>query len=736
MRLLLGCLLLFIWDDVLFAQQQAPVLKIDSLPVNGVIQLTGWKYHEGDNPAYKDPFYDDNNWETGNYEKIEMPEFMAGHPRHLGWFRVKFTLPDSLKKHQLGIWIQCMGATETYLNGILVAKSGRIDPDPKKVRPENQTLDALPVTLSPDSIQVLAMRFAYQTKVPYFQTPYQLTAITVMFGRMESIVKNMHATLRPSYFLFFTFFAGLYFILFVLHACFYFFYRRGIQNFFYSLTNLSSTAAWALMPVMLYTEDTITRALWQVPFRLTYVLGGLFFVLTIYEMFGYRLRKILIGYFVFAASVFALSFFNKNFLSLLFLMPNIYYLEAIRVAWKRRKDHSTAAAVVITALLFNLVVSTLGVYFLSTGNYQLAMFFITCSGAIVSIAISVAIARQFADTNISLQQKLAEVEQLSAEKNKILTEQNVVLEESVKQRTAELNRSVQDLKATQSRLEVKNRELEAEKKRAEQALNELQSTQKQLVHAEKMASLGELTAGIAHEIQNPLNFVNNFSEVNKELIEEMNGQLALGNLQEAKQIGNDIKENEEKINHHGKRADAIVKNMLLHSSSGMGKKELTDINALADEYMRLAFHGQRARDNSFNAKLETELDPSLGKMEIIPQDLGRVLLNLLNNAFFAVDERRKSNKENYEPTVKLSSKKTGDGIKISVTDNGGGIPEKIRDKIFQPFFTTKATGQGTGLGLSLSYDIIKSQGGEILVSSKDGEGSEFSITLPFNKTNA
>jgi signal transduction histidine kinase len=262
------------------------------------------------------------------------------------------------------------------------------------------------------------------------------------------------------------------------------------------------------------------------------------------------------------------------------------------------------------------------------------------------------------------------------------------------------------------------------------ALNELKLTQEQLVQSEKMASLGELTAGIAHEIQNPLNFVNNFSEVNSELIDELQQEIDKGNNSEVKTIADDIKENEKKILHHGKRADAIVKSMLQHSRSSSGKKEPTDINALADEYLRLAYHGLRAKDKSFNAKFETKLDESIGKINIISQDIGRVMVNLINNAFYAVTEKKKQASDGYEPMVVVSTKKTGDKVQVSVRDNGNGIPQKVLDKIFQPFFTTKPTGQGTGLGLSLSYDIVKAHGGELKVETKEGEGSEFIIQLP------
>jgi two-component system, NtrC family, sensor kinase len=269
-----------------------------------------------------------------------------------------------------------------------------------------------------------------------------------------------------------------------------------------------------------------------------------------------------------------------------------------------------------------------------------------------------------------------------------------------------------------------------EKQKVETTLRVLESTQSQLIQSEKMASLGELTAGIAHEIQNPLNFINNFSEVNKELIEEMELEIESGTKENLRSIATDVKSNEEKINHHGKRADAIVKGMLQHSRTNPGQRELTDINALADEYLRLSYHGLRAKDKYFNATLKTDFDPAIGKINIIPQDMGRVLLNLYNNAFYAISDKSKSQIQDFEPTLSVSTKKVGDKIKIRVEDNGNGIPQKILNKIFQPFFTTKPTGKGTGLGLSLSYDIVKAHGGEITVNSKEGEHTEFVVLIP------
>jgi two-component system NtrC family sensor kinase len=286
-------------------------------------------------------------------------------------------------------------------------------------------------------------------------------------------------------------------------------------------------------------------------------------------------------------------------------------------------------------------------------------------------------------------------------------------------------------------------ELTVQKEELQKAIDELKATQNQLIQSEKMASLGELTAGIAHEIQNPLNFVNNFSEVSAELCQELEEEIDKTSLpgeekDYIKEIISDLNQNQQKITHHGRRADSIVKGMLQHSRLSTGEKEPTDINALADEYMRLAYHGLRAKDKEFNAALVTDFDPSIGMVDVMPQDLGRVFLNLFTNAFYAVAEKKKmlaSTNEGatYKPEVKISTKKFDNRLFIRVTDNGIGMPESVKAKIFQPFFTTKPTGQGTGLGLSMSYDIVtKAHGGTLDVITIPGEKTEFKIDIPLN----
>ena len=345
-----------------------------------------------------------------------------------------------------------------------------------------------------------------------------------------------------------------------------------------------------------------------------------------------------------------------------------------------------------------------------------------------------------------MNQNLQNIRNLIEQLELLSAEQKIELFESIKKTDKEieiisfkLDRTEKVKRTTAILLEETIEELEQKRKAVEEtndalkkSMEELKAAQAQLVQAEKMASLGELTAGIAHEIQNPLNFVNNFSEVSVDLVIELNEELDNGDTEEVKAIAGDLKQNLEKIVHHGKRASGIVKGMLQHSRTSNGQKEPTDLNALADEYLRLAYHGLRAKDKFFNADFKLDADKSMPNVNVVPQDIGRVLLNLINNAFQAVSDKSLSGKDNFKPLVLVTTNYLENAVEIRVKDNGPGIPEGIREKIFQPFFTTKPTGEGTGLGLSLSYDIVKAHRGEITVASAEGEGTEFMINLPCN----
>jgi signal transduction histidine kinase len=367
------------------------------------------------------------------------------------------------------------------------------------------------------------------------------------------------------------------------------------------------------------------------------------------------------------------------------------------------------AWILFTAGLVQIALIIIMIGFATTGKTHSYFVLSSVLYIVPAVGLSLFTAAEFARNGLSLQRRVKEVEHLSRktleqekEKQQLLAVQNEVLEKQVAERTAELTNS----------------------------LHELKTTQAQLIQKEKMASLGELTAGIAHEIQNPLNFVNNFSETNAELIQEAKIEFKTGNNEEGLAILDDVEANEQKITVHGRRAEAIVKNMLEHSRSSKGEKQSTDLNSLIDEYLRLSYHGFRAKDKSFNATVKTDFAEGIEKVNIVPQEIGRVLLNLFNNAFYTVNEKKKNAVESYEPVVSAISRKLNDKIEIAVKDNGTGISQAALTKVFQPFFTTKPTGQGTGLGLSLSYDIVKAHGGELKVESIEGDGATLTILLP------
>ncbi|RZJ63245.1 MAG: histidine kinase [Flavobacterium sp.] len=384
------------------------------------------------------------------------------------------------------------------------------------------------------------------------------------------------------------------------------------------------------------------------------------------------------------------------------LLISIYY---VVTSWKMLRGAQWAPVIAFVVSILSLTAYFVGLASATLSSWVSVIPFVMAFTLSPSLGMLVYVSLRFVEILREVRSQNEIVLQLSEEKRFQAENQQKVLE-------AEVDRQTHDLKQT---------------------LSELKSTQSQLIQAEKMASLGELTAGIAHEIQNPLNFVNNFSDVSNELVDEILVESQKSKVERDDELISenlhDIKQNLSKIAHHGKRADAIVKGMLQHSRTTSGEKELTNLNVLADEYLRLAYHGLRAKDKSFNAELITNFDANLPKVKVIPQDVGRVLLNLITNAFYATQERSKFEGESFKPIVEVSTSSVGNNIEISVKDNGNGIPEAIKEKIFQPFFTTKPTGEGTGLGLSLAYDIVKAHGGELQVETIEGESTTFIISI-------
>ena len=660
-----------------------------------------WRYQKGDNPEWAKPEFNDDSWHKITSYNLNMPGLNPIAERHqIAWFRKRLRA-DSNLNDALVLNITQSGASEIYLDGKLLHKLGVVSAEPNEVVYHNpyQALLSFPLQTKE---QVLSIRFLNeQEKYPVYighQGNISLHVSTLGNAHSKDAFKNglivTVKNVKDRYYIV----LGISILLFILFSSFFFFFPSEKVNGYFALSVFFLSLFIVFVLLWLDTPGKAFAIVFS--WSIFSIISYLLLLFCSYKIFNYK-----IGFFfwvIVAASVVAipmLFLFRGDFISP--AIGVLLLLEIIRISIKSISTNKKGAIIFLTFSGITLIywICYLTNLFPFLAQYAPFAFLITPIGLAFYLGYS------FGARSQALQLKLAEVEQLSKEKQFILLSQNETLEQKVKERTSALNQTLENLKSTQS----------------------------QLIQSEKMASLGELTAGIAHEIQNPLNFVNNFSEVSNELINEMKTEFKKGDTEEGFAIADDIKQNLEKILHHGKRADAIVKGMLQHSSSGSGKKEPTDINKLADEYLRLAYHGLRAKDKSFNATLKTDFDETVGNINVIPQDIGRVILNLITNAFYAVDEKKKATNlkgENYEPTVSINTKKSGDKVLITVSDNGNGIPALLVDKIFQPFFTTKPTGEGTGLGLSLSYDIVKAHGGEIKVTTKENDGTVFTIQLP------
>ena len=723
-------LLLLFFSAHAFAQN-TPIFQIDSLPTEGVLLNKGWKFHIGDNLDWAKPDFDDSAWTPIDPTKdvAALPEIFNAQ---IKWLRLDFEVKNKLP-NPLGIAINQAGASEIYLNGHLIHQFGHFDTDSTKVKAYDPL--EIPIFIPADSVGQyhLAVRYALQPNIRYTNI-FELTQNRLFKATLLNLVPTLNA--QRDFRVYFVgvdmFKIGVYFMLFVLHLAFYFYQRSNKTHLIIAICFLAFT--------VLFIFKIIGQNQFSVEYRYfnlnisnwSYSIGVCMLVYAFYRMAKVRLDNYYYAFVVLTlVSMFVPSFTYGGIFwqPILFLTGNIFgfmiMFRLTRIGLKKEIKGFWILGIAIMIAFFGTVCLATAILFLKfsisliTGykffNYAISPYLFEVVVNIGSISIPLGLSLFMGiegnETNKALSKQLVENDQLKneaieqeKEKQYILATQNEILEKQVTERTAELN----------------------------QSLNVLKSTQAQLIQSEKLASLGELTAGIAHEIQNPLNFVNNFSEVSSELVDEMNQELEKGDIIEAKEIANDLKQNLEKINHHGKRASSIVKGMLEHSRTSSGVKELTDINKLADEYLRLSYHGLRAKDKNgsttrFNSDYKTNFHENLPKIEVIPQDMGRVLLNLISNAFWAVKTVEK-------PLVVVKTEQTNNQIIIKVTDNGTGMTDEVKAKIFQPFFTTKPTGQGTGLGLSLAYDIVtKGHGGTLEVENVEGEGTTFIVKLPIQK---
>ena len=701
MKILLVVFLLLSFTS--YAQPENAIV-IDKLPEH--ILNKDWKWKEGDNENYANTQFDDSGWQTIDPDKdiSELPEVPKNG--NIFWLRLNF-LADTLPQQALALVILQTGASEIYLDGKLIESYGSLTPSVIAFNPKSTPL-YLPLGSSGN--HVLSVRIALQPKINY----------TRLYGKTNHLFHAQIMDLKNaiqidrSYDLRYTnlesYKLGLFFILFVLHLSLFILNRKQLSNLVVAITFFCLGLDYTFK---LIGDLTNLVSQTHIFYALSHFFANTNPILLLASLHFLIKRKVDFVFWILAVLIVAefvtVIVFQAQSIFLSSLVLSVWTFSVFRILIygikeKRRGAFILMVGAVVNVLFFVILFTIIGP--LITFSPTLADITFNIALIAFPITISIYLAIESAYTNKELNLKISENNMLARDKEVILQNQNQQLELQVNQRTLELSKSLSDLKSTQS----------------------------QLIQSEKMASLGELTAGIAHEIQNPLNFVNNFSEVSNELIKEIKDIRRKTQDQQAASeeddLLNDVEQNLEKINHHGKRAADIVKGMLQHSRASSGQKEPTDINALCDEYLRLSYHGLRAKDKSFNAKFETDFDASLPKINVVPQDIGRVILNLINNSFYAVNQQREMNNEQRDPLVIVSTKNLEDKIEIRVTDNGNGIPQNIVDKIFQPFFTTKPTGQGTGLGLSLSYDIVtKGHGGSIEVKTTEN-GTEFIVKLP------
>ena len=678
-----------------------------------VIPLTavkGWVFKEGNDLDWAKRDFSASDW-----KKFNPPELTIKNAdktgRLEGWFRIRVRLDSTFQHVPIGIQMGRWAATDVYIDGRHIVSSGNtgLNGEPYV---ESRFFREPPtdVDLIPGADYLIAIHLVDYSS-PLRNTLLKSEILLTGFRNLLEVTlpwsqaKDLN-NVREAY-IYWTIWVS---VQVVLALTFWFLYFQNRSAKALLLVSISNTCLAIAILLHSFFNDSegltfITWAAFRYLLATFYAFTSATVILFLVVAFRIRASRSLILLVVLisvSGTINEYFFYDKlsPLLAILFLLISSYVIVS---SWKNLKGAQWALVVgILSSFIWNIFFAVkLAKYH---PVYPFPFYFVYATGIFLSIPLSqlVWVAMRFNEVLAEVKLNANKVVHLNEEKKEQALKQQKVLEEEVARQTIELRTAFDNLKSTQS----------------------------QLIQSEKMASLGELTVGIAHEIENPLNFVNNFSELNNELLAELNAEIKNGNFEEVKNIAKLVTENQEKINHHGKRADGIVKGMLQHSRSSDGQKELTDLNNLAEKYLRLAYHGIRAKDKSFSAKFETDFDVSLRKINVASQDIGSVILNLINNAFYAVSEKKKRMDDWYEPTVIVSTKKLDGKIELSVRDNGNGIPGAIKEKIFQPFFTTKPTGQGTGLGLSLSYDIVKAHAGEIRVETTEGQGSEFTVQLP------
>ncbi|MFZ9388320.1 MAG: ATP-binding protein [Chitinophagaceae bacterium] len=709
-KLLTACVLLQLLTSPLTAQERGDdTFLLSTVTREGIILNQHWRFFPGDDTARAGSGSVSAGIPVDPTREIHhLPEVRkAGY----GWFRLNLIVDPSLRGKSVALMLSGIGAMEIYLNGKIAYHYGKPSPEYNSEITRLFTNNLLVLTLDTNTRQVLEVRYSLNRKNLYVKFANDRPMFKMVLKEIHKGItvglreKELDYTLRIIQV---SFYLPLGFLLVFLFMSF-----RPQKEYLYAGIFCLSMFLAILFHILALSEPvTINFSDWFLLItQILYIVGAVSFIHSMHLL--YKIRKTFLFYLIIVYGVssiiyYFISYDNSGLYNAFFFpVINLEFLRLNIIAVARKRKG--AGILLVTSIVFALTIISY-IYFAFSGDNDPTVLFQGLSFIVPGLGLSIFYAGEFARTAVAERLRTVEVENLSREmldrereKQQILTNQNETLEKMVAERTNELTRSLQDLKDAED----------------------------QLIQREKMASLGELTAGIAHEIQNPLNFVNNFSELNSELIDEMAGEIRANRNTEAEKLATDIHQNNEKITYHGKRADSIVKAMLQHSRNSSGLKEPVLLNNLVEECLRLSFHGMRAKDKTFNAKTEFHPDSQVGEIRVVSQDIGRVLLNLFTNAFYSVGKKRIAAGADYEPVVSARTTRVPGAVHIVIRDNGIGIPEKVMDKIYQPFFTTKPTGEGTGLGLSMSYDIItKGHGGELKVTSREGEFAEFIIILP------
>lgn len=665
-----------------------------------------WLYKEGHDSTWADPNLNTSDWQHLN--PASWPKAMAGKDGRIeGWFRARIHLEDKLLDKHFFFMSYAISASDVYVDGQPFYSFGQTGMHGQSFKAHLEHQNGKSGFLEPRKEYLLAIHV-----VDYVHpgNPFEFDRIRMStLSRSINLVSAEYLTFEKESILNIGIIAAILLALALFFWLLYFI-NAGEKHLLYIAVTATGFAVINLMLVYTIVYDYTAYTYFVLDFltrSYTLVLLYLFIPVTLAKVFTPTIPKWLWYYGLVLFVLCTVSFFTESieywdeiFLGLSFIICSYYII----TSWRTLKG-SKWAIVIGFLIPISIILGVILIGLVSPEGLKGIGTLLAVALLSFPLSLLVYVSLWIKESQQEVRQNAKAIVQVTEEKKQLLEHQNLVLEQQVNDRTHELQKSLSELKAAQA----------------------------QLIQSEKLASLGELTAGIAHEIQNPLNFVNNFSELSLDLAHELKAEIHKpekdwGLIDD---LSSDLAMNQEKINHHGKRAVAIVSGMLQHARTGSGQKEATDLNALADEYLRLAYHGMRAKDQQFNVKLETDLDPSVGHLQVIPQDLGRVFLNLINNALYAVRERAKQQEPGYAPEVTLRSRRAEGHVVFTIRDNGTGIPESVKAKIFQPFFTTKPTGQGTGLGLSLAYDIVtKGHGGSLDVETREGEGTAFIIQLP------